>query len=158
MTCEGKNPGPDEATPAEVEFMRHALRLARVARERGDTPVGSVVVYDGHIIGEGIEAVRADKDLAAHAEVRAVQEASMSLNTLDLTGCTLLTTVEPCFMCSFVIRGAHISRVIIGRAVPYIGGYSSNYPILTAPNIPGWSQPPFVVTGVLEEECSALFQ
>ena len=88
MTCEGKNPGPDEATPAEVEFMRHALRLARVARERGDTPVGSVVVYDGHIIGEGIEAVRADKDLTAHAEVRAVQEASMSLNTLDLAGCT----------------------------------------------------------------------
>jgi tRNA(adenine34) deaminase len=158
MTCEGKNPGPDEVTAAEVEFMRHALRLAQIARERGDTPVGSVVVFEGHIVGEGIEAVRADKDLIAHAEVRAVQEASKSLRTLDLVGCTLLTTVEPCFMCSFVIRGAHISRVVIGRAAPYIGGYSSNYPILAALNIPGWSQPPFVVTDVLEWECSAFFQ
>jgi tRNA(adenine34) deaminase len=158
MTCEGKNPRPDEATAAEVEFMRHALRLARIARERGDTPVGSVVVFEGHIVGEGIEAVRADKDLTAHAEVRAVRESSRSLKTLNLAGCTLLTTVEPCFMCSFVIRSAHISRVIIGRAAPYIGGYSSNCPILVAPNIPGWSQPPFVVTGVLEGESSALFQ
>ena len=90
MTCEGKYAGPDEATTAEVEFMRHALRLARIAQERGDTPVGSVLVYEGYIVGEGIEAVRADKDLTAHAEVRAVQEVSMSLKTLDLAGCTLL--------------------------------------------------------------------
>ena len=158
MTCKGKNPGLDEATAAEVEFMRHALRLARIARERGDTPVGSVLVCEGHIVGEGIEAVRADKDLTAHAEVKAMQEASRSLKTLDLAGCTLLTTVEPCFMCSFVIRSAHISRVIIGRATPHIGGCSSNYPILTTLNIPCWSQPPVVVTGVLEEESSALFQ
>jgi tRNA(adenine34) deaminase len=157
MINEGKNPGPDEATATEVEFMRHALRLAWIARERGDTPVGSVVVCEGQIVGEGIEAVRADKNLTAHAEVKAMQEASRSLKTLDLAGCTLLTTVEPCFMCSFVIRSARISRVIIGRTTPHIGGYSSNYPILTALNIPGWSQSPVVVTGVLEEECSALF-
>lgn len=158
MTCQGKNPRPDEASAAEMEFMRHALRLARIALERGDTPVGSVLVFEGHIVGEGIEAVRADNDFTAHAEVKAVQDASRSLNTWDLTGCTLLTTVEPCFMCSYVIRSARVSRVIIGRAAPHIGGYSSNYPILTALNIPGWSQSPAVVTGILEEECSALFQ
>lgn len=158
MTSQAKNPDPNEATVAEVEFMRHAIWLAQTARERGDTPVGSVVVCDGRIIGKGIEAVRADKNLAAHAEVRAVQEACRNLSAIELTGCTLLTTVEPCFMCSFVIRSAHISRVVIGKAAPYIGGFSSNYPILVDPNIPSWPRPPIVVTGVLEEECSALFR
>jgi tRNA(adenine34) deaminase len=148
----------DEATVADLEFMRQAIRLAQTASDRGDAPVGSVVVRDGQVIGEGIEAVRAEKDLTAHAEVRAVQEACRRLNTLDLAACTLFTTVEPCFMCSFVLRGARISRVVIGRAAPHIGGFSSDYPILVTPNIPGWSQPPLVVSGLLEEECSALFR
>ncbi|MDE2466800.1 MAG: nucleoside deaminase [Alphaproteobacteria bacterium] len=137
--------------------MRHAIRLAQTAREQGDMPVGSVVACDGKIIGEGMEAVRADNDLTAHAEIRAVQDACKRLKILDLTGCILITTVEPCFMCSFVIRSARIARVVIGRAVPHIGGFSSSCPILVNPNIPGWSRPPSVVAGVLEEECSALF-
>lgn len=132
------------------------MRLARIAREQGDTPVGSVVVCNGRVVGKGIEAVRTENDLAAHAEVRAVQDACRRLSTLDLAECTLFTTVEPCFMCSFVIRGAHISRVVIGRTVPHIGGISSKYPILVDPNIPGWPQPPLVETGLLEEECSGL--
>lgn len=148
----------DEVTLADIGFMRQAIRLAQIARDRGDTPVGSVVVRDGRIIGEGIESVRAEKDLTAHAEVRAVQEACRSLNTLDLAGCNLFTTVEPCFMCSFVIRSARISRVAIGKTAPHIGGYTSNYPILAVPDIPGLSPPPLVLTGLLEEDCSALFR
>ncbi len=137
--------------------MRQAIRLARIALERADTPVGSVVVCDGHIVGEGIEAVQSEKDLTAHAEMKAVQEACRALGSLNLGGCTLYTTVEPCFMCSFVIRSAHLSRVVSGKAVPHIGGISSNHPILVDPSIPNWPQPPLVLTGVLEEECRALF-
>lgn len=158
MVTEGKDPRQGVAVGADVEFMRQAIRLARIAGERGDTPVGSVVVSNGRIIAQGIEAIRSEKDPSAHAEVRAVREACRVLNTLDLTGCILFTTVEPCFMCSYVIRGARISRVVIGRAAPHIGGFSSKYPILVDPNIPGWSQPPVVMTGLLEEECSALFK
>lgn len=139
------------------EFMRQAIRLARIALERGDTPVGSVVVCDGRVIGEGTEAVRRERDLAAHAEAIAVREACCALGSLDLAGCTLYTTVEPCFMCSYVIRSARISRVVTGRAVPHIGGISSTHPILVDPGIPNWSRPPAVATGVLEEECSRLF-
>lgn len=158
MITQDENPRPAVATTVDVEFMRHAIRLAQMAQKRGDAPVGSVIVRNGHIIAEGIESVRADKDLTAHAEVRAVQEACRSLNTLDLTGCTLFTTVEPCFMCSFVIRNARISRAVIGKAAPHIGGFSSNYPLLVDPNILGWSRPPLIVTGLLEEECGALFK
>jgi tRNA(adenine34) deaminase len=138
--------------------MCEAIRLARIARDRGDTPAGSVVVSNGAIIAEGIETVRTERDLTAHAEVRAVQEACRVLGLLDLTGCTLYTTVEPCFMCSYVIRSARISRVVIGRAAPDVGGLSSEHHILVDPNIACWSPPPQVVTGLLEEECSALFQ
>lgn len=147
----------DVAAPRDAKFMRDAIRLARVALAQGDTPVGSVVVCDGRIIGEGIEAVRSENDPAAHAELRAVQQACHALGSLHLEGCTLYTTVEPCLMCSFVARSARLARVVSGKAVASIGGITSNYPILTGHDIPIWPRPPVVVTGVLEEECRALF-
>ncbi len=148
---------PNVVSDRDVEFMRRAIQLARVALERGDTPVGAVVVGEGHVVGEGVEAVRSAKDLTAHAELSAILEACRSLSSLTLDGATLYTTVEPCFMCSFVIRSARLSRVVIGRSVPHIGGVSSRFPILVDPAVPNWVQPPIVVSGVLEEECKALF-
>jgi tRNA(adenine34) deaminase len=148
---------PTVASDRDAEFMRHAIRLARIALERGDTPVGSVVVCQGRVIGEGIEAVRSEKDPTAHAESSAVRAACRALNALALDGCDLYTTVEPCFLCSFVIRSVRLSRVVVGRPVPHIGRISSKFPILVDPDIPNWVRPPVVVTGVLEEECSALF-
>lgn len=137
--------------------MRQAIRLGRVALKRGDAPVGSVIVCEGRIIGKGIEAVRTDKDFVAHAEVIAVREACHALESMDLAGCTLYTTAEPCFMCSYVIRSARVSRIVTGKTVPHIGGISSEHPILLDPDIPNWSRPPVVTMGVLEEECRALF-
>lgn len=151
------NPKSEVAATSDADFMRHAIRLARIALKQGDTPVGSVVVCNGRIVGEGIEAVRSENDLTAHAEVRAVQHACRALSSLRLDGCALYTTVEPCLMCSFVMRSARLSKVVTGKAVASIGGITSNHPILTDPGIPIWSPPPEVVTGVLEEECSALF-
>jgi tRNA(adenine34) deaminase len=145
------------AARRDESFMRKAIRLARIAFKRGDTPVGSVVVYKGHIVGKGIESVRSEKDLAAHAELKGIKEACRRLDTLRLAGCELYTTAEPCFMCSFVIRTAQLSRVVIGKPVPYIGGISSHYPILIDSRIPNWPRPPAVVSGVLEKECKALF-
>lgn len=147
-----------ETSAQDIEFMRKAIDLARIALKQGDTPVGSVVACDGRIIGQGIEAVRYDNDLTAHAEIRAVEEACRALGSFDLGGCTLYTTVEPCFMCSFIIRVTRVSRVVTGRAVPHIGGISSKYPLLLTSDVPNWSRPPTVTAGVLEEECSALFR
>jgi tRNA(adenine34) deaminase len=151
---------PDPEAPASLardrEFMRQAIRLARIALERGEAPVGSVVVCDGRTIGEGIEGVRSENDLTAHAEVIAVREACRAAGSLNLAGCTLYTTAEPCFMCSYAIRSARVSRVVMGRTVPHVGGSSSKYPILLDPDIPNWSRPPLLTAGVLEEECRAL--
>src|ERR1019366_7313903 len=72
----------------------------------------------------------------------AIRNACSALRTFDLSGCILCTTAEPCFMCSYAVRQTRISRVVIGRPTPRVGGISSLHPILTDPQIPGWGKPP----------------
>ncbi|HEY7877110.1 MAG TPA: nucleoside deaminase, partial [Gemmatimonadaceae bacterium] len=105
---------------------------------------------------EGVESVRALRDIAGHAELIAVREACRTLGTFDLSACTLYTTAEPCWMCSFAIRQTHTGSVIIGRPTPHIGGATSAHPTLSDAAVPGWGAPPQIVFGVLEAECLAL--
>ena len=137
-------------------YMNRAIALAKIALTNGDTPVGSLVVRERKIIAEGIESVKTTMDVSAHAELIAIRNACLALRTLDLSGCVLYTTAEPCFMCSYAVRQTRIGRVVIGRATPRVGGISSNHPVLIDPQIPGWGPPPKVVSGVLESECAAL--
>jgi tRNA(adenine34) deaminase len=157
VTSKGRQPNRSLITRRDEDFMRHAIRLAKIARERGDSPVGSIIVYEGRVVGEGVEAVQNGRDPAAHAEIIALREACRSLGTLNLEGCTLFTTVEPCFMCSYALRVTHISRVVTGKDAPHIGGITSRHPILIDPDIPNWPPPPEVVRHVLEAECQVLF-
>ena len=136
--------------------MRRAIALARIALANGDTPVGSLVVHKRKIIGEGFEAVKKHMDVSGHAELIAVRNACSALQTFDLSGCTLYSTAEPCFMCSYAVRQTRISHVIIGRPTPTVGGISSHHPILIDAQIPGWGKPPNIVSGFLEAECFAL--
>lgn len=117
--------------------------LARMAADRQESPVGSVVVVAGAIIGEGIEAARARRDITAHAEVEAIRAAILT-HGIDLSAATLYTTHEPCLLCSYVIRHHRIRRVVCQQRVPHVGGASSGYPILTATDIPIWGPPPVV--------------
>src|SRR5689334_1634155 len=82
-------------------YMRRCIELARRALDTGDAPVGALVVADDRIVAEGIEGVRARSDVTAHAEIEALRAASKGLGTLNLTGCTLYTSVEPCVMCAY---------------------------------------------------------
>lgn len=157
MQTRGFSTEPSTTGAYDEEFMRMAIRLAQTALEQGDTPVGSVIVCKGQIVAEGIESVRRQNDPTAHAELKALQAACRALGSRDLSDCTLYTTVEPCWMCSFGIRTTRVARVVTGRAVPHIGGISSRYPILTDSGIPNWPPPPVVTAGVLEQECNALF-
>jgi tRNA(adenine34) deaminase len=136
--------------------MRRAIALARIAGANGDTPVGSLVVQKRRIISEGFEAVRTHMDISGHAELIAIRNACSALQTLDLSGCTLYTTAEPCFMCSYAVRQTHISKVIIGGLASKAGGISSHHPILSDAQIAGWGEPPDIIAGILEGECLAL--
>jgi len=136
-------------------YMRLCLKLAGIARERGEVPVGSVIVLDGCVIAEGIEGVRAQHDIACHAEMEAIRRACKILQTRDLPGCTLYTSAEPCFMCSYAIRACRIGSVVFGASVNTVGGFSSHFPVLSTYDVPNWGPPPEIIQGILREECEA---
>ena len=110
--------------------MRQCLDLARVALEKGDSPVGSLIVKNGRVVARGIEAVKARSDPTAHAEIEALRSACERLRTLDLSGCVLYTNVEPCWMCSYAIRQTRIARVVFGLRNEKVGGLSSKFRVL----------------------------
>jgi tRNA(adenine34) deaminase len=136
--------------------MRDCIRLAKIAKERGDSPVGSILVQNGKIIAEGIEGVKTYKDITFHAEIEAIRNATKILGQSDLSGCILVTTHEPCIMCSYVIRHHKIKLIIVGLTTGETGGYSSSFPLLLDKTITKWSEPPEIIDGILEQECREL--
>lgn len=139
----------------DLDAMRRCLELAEASREAGETPVGSLIVRGDQVLGEGIEGVRALFDPSAHAEVQALRAACRHEQSLDLSGSTLYTTVEPCVLCAYAIRRAGVSRVVYGVPAGQAGGITSRYDILADRDLTGWPPPPEIVSGVLEEECLA---
>ena len=148
---------PDVSAASEHEqFMRRCIELAGIAQMRNNTPVGSVVVIDGEIMGEGIEDLSAGSSITGHAEVLACQEAVNQTGSKLLDGASLYTTAEPCFMCSYVIRQCGISLVVYGVETPEIGGVTSSHPVLTDTCFSNWMPPPRVLGGILQSECLQL--
>jgi tRNA(adenine34) deaminase len=139
----------------DEEMMRRCLELGRIALDKGDAPVGSVLVMNGQIIAQGIEAVKAQNDPTAHAEIEAIRLACDRLQTLDLPSCILYTNIEPCWMCSYAIRQTRIGRVVFGIRNEKVGGFSSKFQVLTDENL---KLPlPRIQAGLLQEECELLF-
>lgn len=138
--------------------MRRCIGIARRALASGDHPVGALVVREERILGSGVESTRRLLDVAAHAEVEALRSACRKVVALDLRGATLYTTVEPCYLCSYAIRQLGVARVVMGRTYPQAGGVYSRHPILCDSRLTCWGPPPVVVTGVLLDECNALFE
>lgn len=137
-------------------YMERCIELAKIAKERGDSPVGSVIVSGDKIIAEGIEANKSKRDVTCHAEIEALRGAVRIKGSNDLSDCVLITTHEPCLMCSYAIRFHKISKVVFGISTGEIGGYSSNYPILIATDIKRWCEPPVIVVGVMKEKCQEI--
>jgi tRNA(adenine34) deaminase len=138
--------------------MRRCLELAQAAADAGETAVGALVVRGGAVIGEGFESTRTRLDPSAHAEVVALRAACQHDRSLDLTGCDLYTTVEPCVLCSYAIRATRVSRVIYGVPAGQAGGATSPLAVLSDRTVAGWPEPPEVVSGVLAGECFGLLE
>jgi tRNA(adenine34) deaminase len=139
-----------------VPFMRRCIELAKIASRRGNTPVGSVVVINGEIVGEGIEELPRGNSVTGHAEVFACQRAVDKTGSRRLLGATLYSTAEPCFMCSYVIRQCEVALVVYGLDTADIGGVTSVLPILVDESLASWMPAPQIVRGVLRDECERL--
>jgi hypothetical protein len=77
---------------------------------------------------------------------------------LNLSGCALYTTVEPCVLCGYAIRKSGIAQVVYGMPTSQAGAITSSYKILSDETLIGWPPPPAVITGVLAEQCAALLR
>lgn len=114
--------------------MLEALKEAEKAREKGEIPIGAVIVKDGEIIGRGHNLTETEKDPTAHAEIVAIRQAGRKLReTLGwrrLTGCSMYVTVEPCSMCAGAIVWARIEKLYIGTMDPKAGGCGSVFNIV----------------------------
>jgi tRNA(adenine34) deaminase len=137
--------------------MRIALEAAQAAAERGETPVGAVVVdpASGEVIAVGANQPIGSHDPTAHAEIVAIRAAAEKLGNYRLTGLTLVVTLEPCAMCAGAISHARIGRLVFGAEDPK-GGAVVNGPRFFEQ--PTCHSRPTVEGGVLAEESSAMLK
>jgi tRNA(adenine34) deaminase len=136
--------------------MELALDEARAALATGDVPVGAVVMgADGTVLGRGRNAREARQDPTAHAEVEALRQASVATGDWQLTGATLVVTLEPCAMCAGAILSARVPTVVFGAWDEKAGAAGSVYDLLRDRRLP---QSATVYAGVRAEESAGLLQ
>lgn len=136
----------------DEDYMREALSLAKKAFELGEVPVGAVAVWEGEIVGRGMNLRETDKNALRHAEIMAIEEACKKLGGWRLWKCDLYVTLEPCPMCTGAIINSRIKRVVYGASDPKAGSCGSLVNLFDLP----YNHKPEVTKGVLEDECSAL--
>lgn len=125
-------------------YMKQALSEAHKAADRGEVPVGAVVVCRDRIIARSHNLTETLNDVTAHAEMQAITAAANFLGGKYLTDCTLYVTVEPCVMCAGAIAWAQLGRLVFG-ASDEKRGYQKYAPNALHPKT-------VVVQGVLSEE------
>ena len=135
--------------------MRDALALARRAGERGEVPVGAVIVRGDQSLAQTSNSTLGDQDPTGHAELSAIRKAAELLGSWRLEGCTLYVTLEPCAMCAGAVVLARLDRVVFGAWDPKAGMAGSVGDLLRHPKL---NHRPEVLGGVLEAECGALLK
>lgn len=134
-------------------WMKYAFSLAQMAEERGEVPVGAVIVRDNKIVGEGFNCPVSSNDPSSHAEIVALRHAAAKQGNYRLSGTTLYVTIEPCTMCVGAIIHARVDKVVFGAREPRAGALVSNL---------GLHEQAFynhrleVEEGALASECSTL--
>jgi len=138
----------------DEQFMKMALEQARVAGEKGEVPVGAVLVVDGKVVAATHNLRETSGDPTAHAEVLALREGASSGEGWRLTEATLYVTKEPCVMCAGSMINARLGRLVYGCSDTK-GGAVSIYGLLADGKL---NHKVDVLPGVLEEECAALLR
>ena len=138
-----ENPFTDEY------FMKKALQEAEMAFEKGEIPVGAVIVVADKVIARGHNLTEMLNDVTAHAEMQAITAAANFLGGKYLVGCTLYVTLEPCQMCAGALYWSQISKIVYGASDEQ-RGFTKMGTQLHPKTI--------VVSGVLENECSSLMK
>lgn len=151
MTPDNTISSHSEANEQDIEWMKHALKLADKAEAIGEVPVGACVVANGEVIGEGWNTPIQDHNPTAHAEVHAVTQAAKHVQNYRLIDATLYVTLEPCSMCAGMLVHARVKRVVFGAWDAKTGAAGSVMNLLQHPVLNHQSE---IVSGVLADECA----
>ncbi|MBQ4347308.1 MAG: tRNA adenosine(34) deaminase TadA [Firmicutes bacterium] len=133
-------------------YMREALLEAERAFEKGEVPIGCVIVMNDEIIGRGHNLRNSGHNPLYHGEISAIDMAARAIGDWRLEECTLYVTIEPCPMCAGAIVQARIPRVVFGARNPKAGSAGS---ILNILNEPRFNHRCEVLEGILSEEAAA---
>ncbi len=137
----------------DVRYMAEAMKEARKAYRKRETPIGCVIVRDGKIIARGRNRRDRSGNVLAHAEIEAIRKACKKLKDWRLEGCTMYVTLEPCPMCAGAIVQARMDRLVIGTMSPKAGCAGS---ILNLMDVPQFNHRVPVTKGVCGDECSRM--
>jgi guanine deaminase len=143
----------------EPSLMRLAIKVAREGIAAGQSPFGSILVKDGKVISVTHNTVWRDTDPTAHAEVNCLRSAAKAHGTIDLAGCTLYSTCEPCPMCLAAIHWAKVDRVVFGATIDDAASAGFRELHVPAKTLAEMGRSPLKVEGsLLKEECAFLFE
>ncbi|MFR5874889.1 MAG: nucleoside deaminase [Eubacterium sp.] len=134
------------------EFMKRAIKLAKISESEGEVPVGAVIVKGGEIVGEGRNRREYGKNALYHAELEAIDNACKKLGGWRLWQCDLYVTLEPCPMCAGAIINSRIKTVYFGAYDNKAGSFGSAADF----NLLPYNHKPEVISGVMEQECSEM--
>lgn len=98
----------------DIYYMKHALQEAEAAYEKGEIPIGAVIVVNNKIIARAHNLTETLNDVTAHAEMQAITAAANFLGGKYLTNCTLYVTIEPCQMCAGALFWSQIPKIVYG--------------------------------------------
>jgi tRNA(adenine34) deaminase len=133
-------------------IMQAALSLAKVAADKGEVPVGAIVVNEaGEILGTGQNLREQSNDPTAHAEVIAIRQAAEKIGSWRLDDLTIVVTLEPCAMCAGAIAQSRIKRLVFGAWDEKAGAVGSVMDVIRDPRALTKVE---VVAGIMEKECS----
>lgn len=133
----------------DTYFMKKALQEAEIAFDKGEVPVGAIIVLKDKIIARAHNLTETLNDVTAHAEMQAFTAASDFLGGKYLKGCTMYVTLEPCQMCAGASYWTQIDKIVYGASDPDRGFVGLNTTLHPKTK---------VVSGILENECAQLLK
>ena len=138
-----------------ADYMAEAIRLARIAARKNETPIGCVIVRGGKIIGRGYNLRNRRGSVTEHAEITAIRRACRVTGDWRLEDCTLYVSLEPCPMCAGAIVQARIPKVVFAAKNPKAGCAGSVMNLLAEEKFNHQCK---VESGLLEEESREVLQ
>lgn len=139
----------------QEKYMKIALKEAKKAYDKGEIPVGAIIVKDDKIIAKAHNLKEQKNDTTKHAEILAIQKASKKLNSWRLEGCEMYVTLEPCSMCAGALIQSRIKKVYIGTMDYKTGACGS---VLNLLKDYKFNHVVEIETSIMKEECEDIIK